>query len=126
VVTQYTSPIRGPILPSMAPIIVLQHSSCSPPQRRGGLMRRTTTSDMGPGDSLYHPGEADIVVRLVERLSRRTKDICVICMYKAMVQEMKDRHQLYHISASGTFISDPQRANVAISRGKDHLVVVGH
>lgn len=54
-------------------------------------MRRTTTSEMGAGDSLYHRGEADLVVRLVERLSRRIKDICVICMYKAMVQEMKDR-----------------------------------
>ncbi|KAF4669444.1 hypothetical protein FOL46_001442 [Perkinsus olseni] len=145
VTTQYTPPAAGAPLPGMPAVIALQYNSSSPPQRRG--------------DSLYHPGEADLVASLVQRLYRRTQDISVICMYKAMVQEVKDRDGTsvlqitepvtvatvdsfqgseasivivvltYQRSSSGcfgTFISDPQRANVAISRARDHIVVVGH
>ncbi|KAF4726255.1 hypothetical protein FOZ63_001897, partial [Perkinsus olseni] len=138
VTTQYTPPAAGAPLSCMPAVIALQHNSSSPPQRRG--------------DSLYHPGEANLVASLVQRLYRRTQDISVICMYKAMVQEVKDRitqpvtvatvdsfqgseasivivvltYQRSPGGCFGTFISDPQRANVAISRARDHLVVVGH
>ncbi|KAF4757465.1 hypothetical protein FOZ63_019747, partial [Perkinsus olseni] len=77
VTTRYTAPAAGAPLSGMPAVIALLHNSSSPPLRSG--------------DSLYHPEEADLVASLVQRLCRRTQNISVICMYKAMVQEVKDR-----------------------------------
>ncbi|KAF4666142.1 hypothetical protein FOL47_004255 [Perkinsus chesapeaki] len=138
VLTEYRAPATGAPLPGMSAVIAFQHRSSSAPLRKG--------------DSLYNPEEADIIAGLVQRLTGRTRDICVICMYRAMVQEIKDRitqpitvatvdsfqgseasiviialtYQRAQRTGFGFFISDPQRANVAISRARDHLVVVGH
>ena len=134
---------RPPLVPGLPPLCF------------ANVPRATQTTLKGFGKSVANRAEAEAVARLVWALSEQGMglgDIGVICLFRAQAQLVRDRvsQNLMEfdgltvatvdsfqgqeraviilttaVTSQGDFSSDECRTNVALSRAKSHLILVG-